>query len=99
MTNVLRIVDDVVWTALGDEVVILKPDSGIYFGLDQVGARIWRLIADGRTRQEVLQTITAEYETSGEPVEPDIEELISELSQAAVSAGGVTTDVIMEQGI
>ncbi len=44
--------------------MILKLDSGIYFGLDQVGARIWKLIADGRTRHEVLQTITAEYETS-----------------------------------
>ena len=44
MTDVRRILDGMVWTALGDEVVILKLDSGIYFGLDQVGARIWRLI-------------------------------------------------------
>jgi hypothetical protein len=88
MANVLRIVDDMVWTDLGDEVVILKLDSGIHFGLGQVGARIWRLIADGRTPQEVLQTITAEYETTGEPVEQDIEEPISELSRGAVSASG-----------
>ncbi len=45
MTDVRRIVDDVVWTALGDDVVILKLDSGIYLGLDQVRTRIWRLIA------------------------------------------------------
>ena len=43
MTEVRRILGGVVWTALGDEVMILKLDSGIYFGLDQVGARIWKL--------------------------------------------------------
>ena len=45
MTEVRRILDGVVWTALGDEQVILKLDSGLYFGVDQVGARIWRLIS------------------------------------------------------
>ncbi len=45
MTEVRRIVDDGVCTALGDDVVILNLDSGLYFGLDQVGARICRLIS------------------------------------------------------
>jgi len=45
MTEVRRILGGVVWTALGDDLVILKLDPGIYLGLDRVGARIWRLIA------------------------------------------------------
>jgi hypothetical protein len=81
MRNVSGISDSVVWTDLGDEVVILNLDTGIYFGLEHVGARTWKLIADGRTRQEVLQTIAVEYETSDEQAEQDLEELVGELSQ------------------
>ena len=81
MTNVLRIVDDVTWTDLGDEVVILKLDTGIYFGLDRVGTRIWTLIADGRKREEILQTVATQYNASPDQVERDFDELIDELSK------------------
>jgi len=80
MTNVLRIVDDVVWTDLDDEVVILKLDTGIYFGLNRVGARIWTLIATGRRREEILQSIATQYNVSRDQVERDFDELISDLS-------------------
>jgi hypothetical protein len=81
MRNVLGIADGVIWTDLGDEVVILKFDSNMYFGLDRVGALTWKLIADGRTCQEVLQAIKAQYEISREQAEQDLDELIGELSQ------------------
>jgi Coenzyme PQQ synthesis protein D (PqqD) len=81
MTNVLGIVDDAVWTDLGDEVVILKLDAGIYFGLEQVGARIWREIAEGRTRDEIVKTVAAEYDASRDRVERDFDELVSDLSK------------------
>jgi len=80
MTGVLRIVEDVVWTELGNEVVILKPETGIYFGLDKVGARIWTLIADGRRREEILQTVATQYDVPRDQVERDFDELITELS-------------------
>ncbi len=81
MTNALRIVDEVTWTDLGDEVVILKLDTGIYFGLERVGARIWTLIADGRRREEILQTVATQYNASRDEVERDFDELIDELSK------------------
>ncbi|MGA7872478.1 MAG: PqqD family protein [Candidatus Binatus sp.] len=80
MTNVLRVVDDVVWTDLDDEVVILKLDTGIYFGLNQVGARIWTLIAAGRRREEILQSLATQYNVSRDQIERDFDELISDLS-------------------
>jgi hypothetical protein len=81
MRDAFGIADDVMWTDLGDEVVILNFDRNLYFGLDRVGALTWKLIADGRTRREVLQTITAEYEISSEQAQQDLDELIGELSQ------------------
>jgi hypothetical protein len=81
MRNVSGIADNVVWTDLGDEVVILNLDTNVYFGLEQLGARTWKLIVDGRTYQEVVQAIVAEYDVSGERAEQDLDELLGELSQ------------------
>jgi Coenzyme PQQ synthesis protein D (PqqD) len=81
MNESYTIPDDVIWTDLSDEIVILKLDTGIYFGLDQVGARIWKLIAEGRSRDDVVREICAEYDAPGEQIERDFEELVTELSQ------------------
>lgn len=81
MMSVLRVGDDVVWTDLGDEVVILKLDTGIYFGLAQVGACIWTLIAEGRRREEILESVATQYNASPDQIERDFDELIDELSK------------------
>ena len=81
MTNALRIVDEVTWTDLGDEVVILKLDTGIYFGLAQVGASIWISIADGMRREEILESVATQYNAPPDQVERDFDDLIDELSK------------------
>ena len=35
---------------VGDETVLLDLESGMYFGLDGVGQRIWEAIAEGTAR-------------------------------------------------
>ncbi len=82
------IAEDVVWTDLGDEAVLLKLDRGIYFGLDQIGARIWALMADGRSREEIPDIVATEYEVSFERVDHDLEELIGELSREGLIKAG-----------
>src|SRR5687768_17705101 len=52
--------------ALGEEVVILELNSGKYYGLNAVGARIWNLIQEPRIVSDILDTILNEYD-----VEPD----------------------------
>ena len=50
--------EDVVHRMVGDEAVLLQLDSGVYYGLDPVGSRIWELLegevrrAGRRERQE-----------------------------------------------
>lgn len=49
-------------TALAGEAVILGMRDSVYYGLDAVGARIWALVQEPRTLDEVTDTIVAEYE-------------------------------------
>lgn len=71
---------DLVSTNLEDEAVILHLKEGVYFGLNQVGARIWNLLAVPRIVTEILETILKEYEVEPQRCEQDLLKLLSELN-------------------
>ena len=72
---------------VGDETVILHLGSGTYFGLESVGARIWQLIGEGKSLNEICDVVWDEYEVSREDLERDIAALIKDLlAQDLVSA-------------
>jgi hypothetical protein len=72
---------------LGGEIVILDLTSGNYFGLDEVGARIWKLIGEGKTLGETLDILLAEYEVERPQLEADLLGLVERLeAQGLVSA-------------
>lgn len=54
------------------DVVILGLKDGMYFELNDVGARIWHLIQQPRSIQSVLDTLLDEYEVSAEQCEADL---------------------------
>lgn len=47
---------------VADEVVLLSMQNGQYYGLNAVGASIWRLIQKPRTLDEVRNGLLTEYE-------------------------------------
>ena len=77
--SVFRIPDHVVARRIGGETVILDLDSGTYFGLDPVGARIWDLIGDGKSLGEIRAALLAEYDVGEEELAADTERLLAEL--------------------
>jgi len=77
---IISIVKEVVWTKLGDEVAILNPTTGTYFGLDPVGSRIWCLIAEGLAEDEMISTLISEYEVDEQRLRSDLRELIDQLA-------------------
>ena len=64
---------------VGNETVILDLESGTYFGLDPVGARIWQLIGSGHSVSGICQVMVEEYEVSREALEHDVLALAQEL--------------------
>lgn len=77
----LTVGDDVVFRELDGEGVILNLVSGIYFGLDETGTRMWRLIEQYGRLDAVLTALCEEYEASAETLEHDLIRLASELSE------------------
>ena len=64
---------------LGGEVAILDLDSGIYYGLDEVGARIWELVQEPTAVEEVLATVVGEYDVELVRAERDVLALLQRL--------------------
>ena len=64
---------------LAGEAAILNIKSGTYYGLDPVGARIWKLIQQPRSVDEVRQALLDEYEVEPERCDRDLLVLLEKL--------------------
>lgn len=70
---------DVVFRDLGGEAVLLHLGTATYFGLDDVGTRVWQLVVDGRSVREVCAALAAEYDAPTEDIERDVSDLLDRL--------------------
>jgi hypothetical protein len=64
---------------LAGEAVLLDPQAGIYFGLNEVGTRAWNLFATGAALETVRATLLAEYDASPERIWEDLLALVRDL--------------------
>jgi hypothetical protein len=71
---------DQVSSDLGGEVAILDLKAGVYYGLDAVGARIWSLIQEPITVNEIRDILLEEYEVEPERCEHDLLALLRRLA-------------------
>ena len=72
LDTALKVSPHVVSRVVDDETVLLNLEGGLYFGVDQVGHRIWELTGEGKTLQEIVDAIVAEYDVSREQAEGDV---------------------------
>jgi hypothetical protein len=75
----LRRTDDVVSRVLDGEAVLLDLREGIYFGLNEVGTRIWELLGEGATVAELRAKIFEEFDVEEAVASADLVELLDEL--------------------
>jgi hypothetical protein len=64
---------------LAGEAAILNIKSGVYYGLDPVGARIWNLMQEPRAVAEIQDTIVGEYDVEPERCARDLVGLLEKL--------------------
>jgi len=69
---------------LGGETVILHLGAGVYYGLDEVGARVWALLQRPRRVGDLCRELLSEYDVSVERCERAVLDLLAELSNAGL---------------
>ncbi len=77
----LRIADDVVFRDLAGEAVLLNLATGTYFGLDEIGTRIWNLIALHGREDTIVEILLGEYEVEEAQLREDVNRLLGQLAE------------------
>ena len=66
---------------VGDELVLVHPRRNEVFSLNVTGARLWELMSEGRTRSELVDRLTVEFEVTRETAEQATDELLGRLER------------------
>lgn len=66
LSSHVNIPDGILFHVLEDEVVLLNLNTGLYFGLNRMGTRIWQLlhVEPSRSLREVVDILVDEYVTT-----------------------------------
>lgn len=84
MTQKIEISSEVLTQEVDGETVILDLKSESYFGLDEVGTRIWQLLQEQEDIETITETMLNEYDVEEEQLEKDIQNLLTQLDKAGI---------------
>jgi hypothetical protein len=65
---------------LSGEAVILNLATGMYYGLNPVGTRVWELLQQPRTVAELREALLSEFDVDSGRCERDLVELLDDLA-------------------
>lgn len=68
-------------TELQEETIILGLNDGYYFGLSDVGARVWQLLQEPRVVLELRDTLAEEYDVDADRCFHDLVELLQDFAE------------------
>jgi hypothetical protein len=77
--SIVVVSQDQVSCDLSGESAILNLKAGVYYGLNEVGTRIWKLIQEPRRVDDLRDAILEEYEVEPDRCEADILGLLQDL--------------------
>jgi hypothetical protein len=83
-TDRFDISDEVLSQEVNGETVLLDLQGESYFGLDEVGTRIWQLLQEKSTVAQAVNTLFQEYDVSREQLESDVGQLLEKLIDAGL---------------
>jgi hypothetical protein len=80
LNQTITLSPDVISQEVSGETVLLDLESENYFGLDEVGTRIWQLIKETNDLEAIFNTLLAEYDVSEERLRGDLDALLGEIA-------------------
>ena len=70
---------DQVSCELGNEAAVLNMKNGVYYGLDTIGAQVWKLLQHPLRVAEIQEALLREYDVEPERCEQDLKALLEKL--------------------
>ncbi|MBD3372770.1 MAG: PqqD family peptide modification chaperone [Candidatus Coatesbacteria bacterium] len=82
LTTRVRRYSDLPWRRIENEIFIITPDDGGLHNLNEVGARVWELLAGSRDVAGIVDQLLGEYEVERERLSADILGLLAKMRRA-----------------
>src|SRR4051794_279474 len=78
-TGNIRPNQSLVAAKIDNDTVLLDIDTGVYYGLDEVGTRIWELLCEGANEDETVAQLQEEYDVEADQLRADFREFVDEM--------------------
>jgi hypothetical protein len=69
---------------VNDEIVMMVLDSGVYYGLDDIGSEIWRRLETPRTFVDLIDGLAADFDADRAVIAADVRELLTVMAEREV---------------
>jgi len=76
---------NLLFQSVADEMVILDPDSGHYFTLDEVGRRMLEVYGEKGSIEQSIPPLCEEYDTDADTLQQDLERLLQEMAEQGLA--------------
>jgi PqqD family protein of HPr-rel-A system len=73
---------DALTAPVDDDLVLLDPRGGSYFGLDSAGRRIWELLEQPRSVKELCDALEAEFDVDAGTCRAEVVPFLEQLAEA-----------------
>jgi hypothetical protein len=70
---------EMVTSTIDSEIVMMSIDNGEYYGLDEIGSRIWELLEDPITVEKLASDLLVEFEVEEETCYADTLDFLNDL--------------------
>ena len=71
--------DAVAWREVDGEVIALGLESSAYFGTNSSGSLLWKRLAEGTTRAELVGELVAAFDLEPSRAEADVDAFLDDL--------------------
>ncbi|HEX6536384.1 MAG TPA: PqqD family protein [Gemmatimonadaceae bacterium] len=71
-------------TRAGEDTVLLDLARGQYYTLNEVGGRVWALLADGCAVPDIVRLLANEYDAPAEVIAADVSTLLERMARSSL---------------
>jgi hypothetical protein len=78
-TLVVRDDGELLTTVIDGELIGMSVEQGACYGLNAVGTRVWELLAEPRSLEDLCEQLREEYEVDGDQCQREVRDLVEQL--------------------
>lgn len=79
--TIISQIEEIVASDIDGETVMMSVENGAYYGLDDIGSRIWKLIEKPINVSDLIDTLLEKFDVDRETCEKDVLTFLNELNE------------------